>query len=306
MKPEPKEAKLIREAVERVLSGDTMAAVARDWNERGVPTKAGTRWYTSTLKAILTNPRHAGLVPYTDRVTKVREAVGDAQWPAIIPRARWEQLQQVIEARGNRAIRPRRSTMLTGLVACHCGASMIRDDHRGRPVWACQTKVGYDNCGHNRIPALPLEETITEAVFEVVDGADLARQAENPKPDPTARLAAELAALEQRESAAAASFTAGRLTLKMFEKASTDIAAKQQHLRAQLARASDVTPLAPFAGRTGALRRTWDDLSAERKRSIIAAALELQNVSIVVRPGKGWDADRVSLASRKHRSASGR
>jgi DNA invertase Pin-like site-specific DNA recombinase len=299
-KPEPKEAKLIREAVDRVLAGDSMAAVARDWNERRVPTKTGARWYNSTLRAILTNPRHAGLVPYTDPATGKRAGVSEAQWPAIVPRERWEQLQATLEANGNRHAQPRRSSLLTGLVVCHCGGTMIRDSHRGKPVWVCQNPPGYEgNCARNRLPALELEQTITEAAFALVDGADLARQAKTARPDPTASLAAELASLEQRESAAAASFAAGKLTPRLFEKASAELAAKQQQLRAQLARAADAKPLAAYAGRTGALRAAWEALSVERRRAVIAAALDLESRRIVVRAGKGWDVDRVDLASRR-------
>jgi hypothetical protein len=290
---DPVEKQLVIEAADRVLAGETMAAVAREFNARGVKTKqGGTRWFNKTIRAMLRNPRHGGLIPHNG------QAFGEAKWDPILPRDRWEQLQAVLDARGNRAVAPRRTSMLTGLVRCHCGGTMTRDRHgETRMAWRCLTKPGYRDCGHNRIPAVPLEELVRTMVVKIVDDADLANQASR-RPNAGAKLAAELADLEIRERALGESFAAGKLTLRAFESASASIAGQQQALRSRLAARADASVLGRYVGRQGALEAAWDDLTTDRQRAVIAAALDLERVRVVVGPGRGWDDDRVRLEAR--------
>ncbi len=64
LRPHDAEAPLIREVVDRVLAGETLLAVCRDWNARGVPTRrGGSQWRPSTLSAALRSPALAGLMP---------------------------------------------------------------------------------------------------------------------------------------------------------------------------------------------------------------------------------------------------
>ncbi|WP_309102506.1 recombinase family protein [Microbacterium sp.] len=64
LRQHPAEAPLVREAVERLLSGETMLMVCRDWNERGVPTRRnGSMWRSSSMSVVLRSPSLAGLVP---------------------------------------------------------------------------------------------------------------------------------------------------------------------------------------------------------------------------------------------------
>jgi DNA invertase Pin-like site-specific DNA recombinase len=74
----PAEATRIREAAERVLAGESVRSVAKEWNEQEVPTPhGGELWSQGNLKRILVSPRIAGL----------REHKGTtypASWEAII------------------------------------------------------------------------------------------------------------------------------------------------------------------------------------------------------------------------------
>jgi site-specific DNA recombinase len=64
LRQEPSEAPLAREVADRVLAGETLLAICRDWNARGVPTRrGGSAWRPSTLSAMLRSPVLAGLVP---------------------------------------------------------------------------------------------------------------------------------------------------------------------------------------------------------------------------------------------------
>ncbi len=62
LRAHPTEFALAREVVERVLAGETLLTICRDWNTRGVPARRG-EWRTSTLSAMLRSPALAGLMP---------------------------------------------------------------------------------------------------------------------------------------------------------------------------------------------------------------------------------------------------
>ena len=58
------EAKIIREAADRLLLGASLRAVCRDLNERGVQTVSGKPWTSTTLKRMVLSPRVIGYRVY--------------------------------------------------------------------------------------------------------------------------------------------------------------------------------------------------------------------------------------------------
>ncbi|MDL5487719.1 recombinase family protein [Microbacterium wangruii] len=60
----PIEAPLVREAFDRLMKGETMLAVCRDWNARGIPTRfGGAHWRSSAMSTTFRSPTLAGLAP---------------------------------------------------------------------------------------------------------------------------------------------------------------------------------------------------------------------------------------------------
>ncbi len=82
----PEEASVVREAVARVLAGQSLASIVVDLNERSIPSAHGKKWRPGSLGIILRSGRIAGL-----RESK-GEVVGDANWQPILDRATWEQV----------------------------------------------------------------------------------------------------------------------------------------------------------------------------------------------------------------------
>jgi len=85
---EPAEADAVREAVSRVLSGESLRSIAFDFNKRGIKPAGGKKngeskidkWQGSTLRRVLLSPRIASLREHNG------EVVGKAVWP--LPRVR--------------------------------------------------------------------------------------------------------------------------------------------------------------------------------------------------------------------------
>ena len=55
------ERELVREAAGRVLAGEGLITIARDWNRRGVPGTTASPWTAPTLRKVLLSARIAGL-----------------------------------------------------------------------------------------------------------------------------------------------------------------------------------------------------------------------------------------------------
>src|SRR5215472_8124398 len=82
------EGELIREAVHRMLNGEALNAICRDWNQRGIRTVEGNTWGQRSLKRVLVSGRISGrrdygIAPGGGRLAGPR-IVTEGDWPAIV------------------------------------------------------------------------------------------------------------------------------------------------------------------------------------------------------------------------------
>lgn len=90
------EAQIIRDATQAVLAGRSLAAVARELNERGVLTSTGNAWTYQRLRDVLIRPTNAGLSA-TGRADRGKvHVVGLGDWPAIIDRDTWQAVYSLL------------------------------------------------------------------------------------------------------------------------------------------------------------------------------------------------------------------
>ncbi|HUQ43100.1 MAG TPA: recombinase family protein, partial [Candidatus Limnocylindria bacterium] len=109
---EPPEAVLVREAASRILAGDSVRAVAGEWNARGVKTPAGRPWTVQTLRRILASPRLSGQREYRGEIV----AVGT--WQRIIKPDETTRLRVMLNERARTRTRAVRRYLLPGLLRC--------------------------------------------------------------------------------------------------------------------------------------------------------------------------------------------
>jgi site-specific DNA recombinase len=161
------EARIIREAAQRVLDGDTLRSIVIDLNKRSVPAPRANLWTRRTLKVILTNPRIAGLRQHRAAI------VGEADWPAILDRDIWERLRNVLLSpdRG-----PARTTshryLLSGLIFCgKCDRRLVGMPYpNGTRAYGCFIGTTYRGCGGVRRAAEPVESLVRDAIYSLFDG----------------------------------------------------------------------------------------------------------------------------------------
>lgn len=156
----PHEAKLVREAAERVLGGETMAGVARDWTLRGLRTRTGAMWTVHRLRDLLTSPRLWGMRTHHGEVV----AVGT--WPPILASETGARLQYLL-ADPSRRREPNhgRPTLLTGLLRCgKCGSRMVtRRSERGDMTYCCPSAPR--GCNGVSVRQAAADAVVVEAVM---------------------------------------------------------------------------------------------------------------------------------------------
>lgn len=131
------EAAVIRDAAARVLRGESLASIAREYATRGVETPEGGEWTGPNLGRLLRRPHLAGLRVYHGEVT------GKATWPAVLDETTHANLVALLSQSSRRTSTSNaRVYLLAGLAVCDaCGAPL-----RGRPLrkrdgraYACAT-----------------------------------------------------------------------------------------------------------------------------------------------------------------------
>lgn len=149
---EPEAAEL-RAAAEGVIRGQSLSALVRGLNDRGVTTATGRTWLTTTLKAALLSPRNAGQRVHRGKV------LGAAAWPAILDPDTVTAVRSVLtDPSRTRPGAPRRY-LLSGLLTCgkcHEPLSGTYLKERDYSVYRC--------LGHIARRVEPVDEYVTALV----------------------------------------------------------------------------------------------------------------------------------------------
>lgn len=150
------EATALRSATVMVLSGGSLSAVARLWNEQRMTTSTGKRWSQTEARRVLLRPRNAGLMEHHG------EVVGQAQWPAAVDEAHWSALVSVLSDPSRRTTPgPTRRWLGSGIYRCaQCDETVICTVTHGRRVYRCRpgcvskSQIEVDAMVEGRLAAL--------------------------------------------------------------------------------------------------------------------------------------------------------
>jgi site-specific DNA recombinase len=157
----PSEARMVREASRRVIAGDSLRAISRDWNKRQLPTPLGASWRSQGIRKMLVQPAAAGMT-----MSNGQEYPG--VWPAILSHAQWDAARLVL-------LDARRTTQsfrqvakrypMGGLLVCgRCDWMLVSNPLRGVPAYICSSANG--GCGKIRIQSDHLERFLLARISE--------------------------------------------------------------------------------------------------------------------------------------------
>ncbi len=184
-----REAKIVSYIFEAYLSGKGTHRIAKDLNKNKIPTVTGTKWYDTTVLAILKNEKYKGDAwlqkTYTpNHLTKKKKRnTGEVDYyyiednhSAIVSREMWEAAQINLKDNIRNTEHTQPKNKHSGLLICSkCGCNLRkRVWNSGKPcqkvVWQCSNyiKNGKDACSGTSVSEEELnkldikEETVVE------------------------------------------------------------------------------------------------------------------------------------------------
>jgi len=245
------EAAAIREAARRVLAGDTLSAVIRDWNGRGVTTANGGPWRVNSLSSLLVQPRLVAAPSILDAETHAR----------------------LVALHASRGKGPRRATrryLLTGLLRCwRCGGSLRGMPRtRGADLYVCPGPP-HGGCSGTAVTADHAEEAVGDLVLTRLDSPELLGAPVDGRD--TVR---ELAAHRQRLDDLADLWASGQISKDEWLSLKRNVGHRARSAEAEVAKLARVAALQRLAGTGVALRRQWPAMTVDERRSIVNAALD--------------------------------
>lgn len=153
-------AAMVREAAARVLAGDSLYAIRKDWNDRGALTTAGMPWRSAGVRKMLVRGSAAGYMERRGRLLK-------GSWEPILDWETWQRVRAVLTdpRRNTRALGQRGTHYpLTGLVYCgQCDHLMYSSIVKYGLTYWCPDMGG---CGHVRIRGVDLEQLVHELIAD--------------------------------------------------------------------------------------------------------------------------------------------
>jgi DNA invertase Pin-like site-specific DNA recombinase len=289
----PAEATLVREAARRVLSGESLYSIVKDWTSRGLVGVTGAPWSTKTLRQILVAGRIAGWRDYRGEPTTRSD-----QWTPLVDESTWRSVRAILTDPARRHTRvPRRYLLGQGLLRCgECGGLLVATPWIARgqltPRYGCRLEKG--GCGRVSILAEPVEAIVSEAVIEALGNpAFLARLRGADEGAAVTRLEATIAEMEASLEMLAQDFYVLKvITRPEFMAVRDRLVPRIDAARAELAAITRRKPSAVLEGLDD-LRDRWEGLGLDRRRALIQLAVE--SVTIASAEGRGgtFDPSRV-------------
>lgn len=271
----PAEAAAVIDASTRVLHGESLASVAREWNAAGLTTSTGGTWTPESLRNMLTKPRNCALIELDGRKVPAR-------WPALVSEEIWRALRVLLAdpARRTNCRGSERRWLGSGLFRCGlCGdATTVRTGSAGtgRPVYRCRAS------GHLNRAAPPVDGFVTEIVLDRLARPDARLLLTIDSGTDTAPLADEAAALRVRSGELVELFTDGAITKADLAQGKAKITVRLAELAAAMVDAAAGSPLAGFAD-SDDVAATWEAATVSRRKAVIDA---LMTVTLSA-PGRG-------------------
>ncbi|MCH7584922.1 MAG: recombinase family protein [Acidobacteria bacterium] len=289
------EAELIREAAQRVLAGDGLNGIAKDWQGRGVETPTGRHWRSPTLKRMLLSPRIAGLRQLRGVV------VGKAEWDQIIDPETHHRLTVILTDPARRKFYGGggRRYLLTGFAYCGlCGAKLVaRPRGDKRRCYVCASGPNFGGCGKIRVLSEPLEEFIAEAVFAALDTPKLTEAVRAQTDD--GQLSALLETLRSDQDTLdqlAQDHYADRLISRSeYFAVRSALDQRIEATKSQLRRQESTTALADLPSGGDAVRAAWAENDLTWRRALVGTVIERVVLHPAVKGRNYFDPNRVEL-----------
>jgi len=285
------EAKVIREAAQRIVEGETIRGVVADLNRRTITTVSGKPWTSTTLRRILTAPRTAGLRQHQG-VT-----VAKADWQPIVDETTHHQLRAILLDPERRTNQSARKYLLTGYAHCTlCGAKLVaRPRSDKRRAYVCAKGPGFNGCGKIRALADTLEDHVAAMIAEAFDTDALAAASTQEPTESDLETTAEIVRLDGELEALADDYAGGTISRDAYKRAAARLEARRVDAQRALSTAATVDRRAEVLSDPVPLGERWRDMNFDQRRVVLDAVIDRVDIAPAVKGRNFFDADRVAV-----------
>jgi site-specific DNA recombinase len=319
------EAAIVRELVDRLLAGESLAELHRDMNGRGVPAPGWAQWMKlsaevrerreakgrmaptktwakSTSRTLAIRDANAGIRRYRKDDGGGVEMLGD--WEPIVDRAKHDRVVALLTApdrRSHSGPRPgaRRHLLTNGIGKCRvCGGPLRVARRSGKRGNGSRIYLCLNHCtGRLQEPVDNLVKKVVIARLSEPDALDwLLGDEEEGK-----RLQDQVDELQGRLDAAAVSQAAGRISIRALElitaKLQPQLEAAKRERDAALVDL-DVEQLRPLAGPEA--DQCWEAMTVTQRRAVLRT-IRLEAVVLLPRKmhGPGFERESIDFVWRR-------
>lgn len=294
----PHQAEVVREIVNRLLSGDTLRGITEDLNRRGEPAPKTATWGKTSVKKLAI--RDSNIAQRVHHRGQPDEERFPGCWPALVDRSKHDKVVALMaepSRRANGIARPgaRKHLLSWGIGACGVCEGQLRVSVKrgkyGKPqeLYVCDGKgcVGRskgkvdDLVGKVVVARMARPDALNWLIGDDQEARKWAQKCDE---------------LQRRLDDVVDSFTEGSITRRQLERATAtltpDLEAAQRN-RDAATQSLDIEALRPLAGPEAAAQ--WEAMPVSAKRAVLAAL----QVSVVILPrkkaGPGFERESIRI-----------
>lgn len=261
------EAAVLAQAYANVLSGVTLAGVARAWNEAGVPRPKGEgRWTSQHVGNMLRAPRNAAILTHNS----VEAGRGD--WQPVVDVDTYRATMRVLSDPGRRTGGGAISSLATGLLVCGvCGGPARGATWKGRG----RTSEAIYQCATARCVRANkawLDLVLGEYVVNWLARPASAAVFEEDVTD-VSELREEVTRLRERLEALGEDYAEGLITREAMRSGSVRLSERLERAEGALAQVHASQPLSALRGATD-VRSQWEEMPLDHRRATLKALVD--------------------------------
>lgn len=278
--PEPTEAPVVAELYRRLMAGDSLHSIARDFEARGLRTRSGLVFSPQHLRSMALCPAYTALRAHRPGSQGRRAPVPvsemyEGQWPPLVSRAQWLAVQRLLSVPERKTSRPGRGKHLLSMIArCRrCEGALAVAHWRGHPEYFCRTK------GCVRIPQADVDQIAEQVMLaylarpEVIDSLRAGEQDDDRE---LSTLRDQLATVRARHDELAEAVAAGTLSVALAARSEPAILTEIQRLEKREKQLATPSALRGLIEPGADVARRWATAPMSTRRDIARLLLTSQ------------------------------
>ncbi len=274
----PEQAAVIREAIRRLLEGESQRSISADFSKRCIPSPRGKEWDGTMLRQVILRERNAGLRVHQKRKQAKQGSnavIGKGDWEPIVDESTYDRLVALMKANRGPGTTARRH-LLTGIALCgRCDPPTPLRSLVGQPQHGTINAYSCPRCFLRRKMA-DVDFVVEQAVLGLLERADTKAALAGADESQVQAALDNAEAVRARLNVAADNYAEGLIDGEQLARITAKLRPELERYESE-ARAQSAHPdLMDLT--TPDIRRRWEtgEISLDRKRAVIRVLVEVK------------------------------